>query len=359
MRHLRELRKQYMWAHSLYWRKVASTSNDSTSEWLKLTDSPKIAELRFRLFRGESDFPAMVAVTIGMRERSYAISAEDLAIEFEHTEGFNPRKDVLIAEVDGRVIGWTRVWRTQDPAGLTLYNHFVNLLPEWYGKGIRVAMLRHNELRLKEIANQHSEDADRMLQSTAVDTDTDWISTLESEGYKIFRYGFLMVRPNLDNIPDLPLPEGIEVRPVKPEHHRAIIDAWNEACKDMRGQIPISDEDFEGFQESQIFDPSLWQIAWYRDQVVGTTMNFINRQANEEVGRRRGRVEAISVRRPWRGKGIAKALIARSLKLLKSRGMTEAALGVDAENPSGALKLYQKMGFQIVKRGGIYRKQLI
>jgi len=337
-------------------------SSDSTSPWLKLRDSPSIEKLKFRHFRGESDFPSMVAVKVGMREadqRNYVISAEDLANDFEHTEGFNPRKDVLIAEVDGRMIGWARVWRTKDPAGLALHNHFVNLLPEWYGKGVRAAMLRHNELRLREIANQHSEDTDRMLQSTAADTETDWISVLKSEGYKIFRYSFLMVRPNLENIPNLPLPEKIEVRPVKPEHYRHIINAWNEACKDMRGQIPISDEDFKGFQKSSLFDPSLWQIAWYRDQVVGTTMNWINSQANENLGRKRGHVEAISVRRPWRGKGIAKALIARSLKLLKSRGMTEAALGVDAENPSGALRLYQKMGFEIVKRGRIYRKPLM
>jgi ribosomal protein S18 acetylase RimI-like enzyme len=126
----------------------------------------------------------------------------------------------------------------------------------------------------------------------------------------------------------------------------------------MRGQIPISDEDFRGFQESSIFEPALWQIAWHGDHVVGTAINWINNQENGEFDRKRGHVELISVRRPWRGKGIAKALIARSLRLLKSRGMTEAALGVDAENPSGALRLYQKMGFQIVKRGGIYRKQL-
>jgi len=337
-------------------------SSDSTSSWLKLRDSPPIEKLKFRHFRGESDFPSMVAVKVGMREadqRNYVISVEDLANDFEHAEGFNPWKDVLIAEVDGRMIGWARLWRTKDPAGLTLYNHFVDLLPEWYGKGVRVAMLRHNELRLSEIANQHSENTDRMLQSTAADTETDWISVLKSEGYKIFRYSFLMVRPNLENIPNLPFPEEIEVRPVKPEHYRHIVNAWNEACKDMRGQIPISDEDFKGFQRSSIFDPSLWQIAWYRDQVVGTTMNWINSQANEDFGRKRGHVEAISVRRPWRGKGIAKALIARSLKLLKSRGMIEAALGVDAENPSGALRLYQKMGFEIVKRGRIYRKPLI
>ncbi len=336
--------------------------DDSTSPWLKLRDSPPIAELRFRNFRGESDLPSMVAVTIGMRDtdhQDYVISVEDLANEFEHTEGSDPKKDVFIAEVGGRVVGWSRVWLTKDPSGLTLYNHFVDLLPEWYGKGIRVAMLRHNELRLKEIANQRNEETERVFQSTAADLEKDWISVLESEGYKIFRYGFMMVRPNLENIPDLSFPEGVEVRPVEPEHYRDVVDAWNEACKDMRGQIPISDEDFKGFRESQIFDPSLWQIAWCGDQVVGTTVNWINKQENQEFGRKRGHVELISVRRPLRGKGIARALIARSLKLLKSRGMTEAVLGVDAENPSGALQLYLKMRFKIVKRGRIYRKPLV
>jgi mycothiol synthase len=250
------------------------------------------------------------------------------------------------------------VWRTRDAAGTSLYNHFVDLLPKWYGKGVRVAMLRHDEQRLKEIADQHGPDADLMLQSTAADTETDWISVLVSEGYRVFRYGFLMVRPNLKNVPQQSLPEGVEMRPVKPEHYRDIINAWNEACKDMRGQIPISDEDLRGFQGSSIFEPSLWRIAWHGDQVVGTAINWINKQENAEFNRKRGHVELISVRRSWRGKGIAKALIARSLRLLKSRGMTEAALGVDAENPSGALHLYQKMGFQIVQRGGIYRKRL-
>jgi ribosomal protein S18 acetylase RimI-like enzyme len=145
---------------------------------------------------------------------------------------------------------------------------------------------------------------------------------------------------------------------VKPEHYRAIISAWNEVCKDMRGQIPITDEDFKGFQESPIFNPSIWQIAWHKNDVVGTILNFINEQENKEYKRKRGHVELISVQRPWRGKGIAKALIARSLKLLKERGMTEAALGVDAENPSGALHLYQKIGFQIEKRVVFYRKPL-
>jgi len=124
----------------------------------------------------------------------------------------------------------------------------------------------------------------------------------------------------------------------------------------MRGQIPISDEDFKWFQESPIFNPSLWQIAWHKNEVIGTVLNFVDEQENMEYKRKRGHVEGISVKRRWRGRGIAKALIARSFKLLKNHGMTEAALGVDAENPSGALHLYQNMGFQIEKKTIFYRK---
>jgi mycothiol synthase len=343
-------------------RKVVSVSDKSSSErWVKLQDAPPVPNLRFRHFRGESDFPHMVAVTVGMKEADQlelTMSVEDVAREFKHLEHCDPYRDFLFAEVDGKVVGYTRVWWSKDPSGPYLYNHFVDLLPEWRGKGVRNAMLRYNEQKLREMAQVHPANVPHTFQAVVADSERDWISVLTNEGYSVFRYGFRMVRPNLDDIPDLPFPDGVEVRPVKPEHYRAIVDAWNEACKDMRGQIPISDEDLNAFQESPIFNPSLWQIAWHQDEVIGTVINFIDERENTEYGRKRGYVELISVKRHWRGRGIAKALIARSFNTLKSRGTTEAALGVDAENPSGALRLYQKMGFQIQKKMIFYRKPM-
>jgi ribosomal protein S18 acetylase RimI-like enzyme len=38
--------------------------------------------------------------------------------------------------------------------------------------------------------------------------------------------------------------------------------------------------------------------------------------------------------------------------------MTEAGLGVDAENISGALHLYELMGYGVVKRSAMYRKEM-
>lgn len=61
---------------------------------------------------------------------------------------------------------------------------------------------------------------------------------------------------------------------------------------------------------------------------------------------------------PWRRQGLARALIARSLHVLKAQGMTESTLGVDSENLSGATRLYEECGFQVVKQNTIYRKSL-
>jgi ribosomal protein S18 acetylase RimI-like enzyme len=64
------------------------------------------------------------------------------------------------------------------------------------------------------------------------------------------------------------------------------------------------------------------------------------------------------VRRPWRRRGLARALLVRSFAVLKKRGMAEAALGVDTNNPNGALRLYESVGFRSVKRYATYRKSL-
>ncbi|MCK4310901.1 MAG: GNAT family N-acetyltransferase, partial [Methanomicrobia archaeon] len=106
------------------------------------------------------------------------------------------------------------------------------------------------------------------------------------------------------------------------------------------------------------FDPTLWQIAWAGDEIAGMVQSYINKKENEKYNRERGYTENICVRRPWRKRGLAKALIARSFKIIKERGMTEAALGVDTENPSGALRLYKSMGFKVAKQFAAYRKPL-
>ncbi|MGB7061364.1 MAG: GNAT family N-acetyltransferase [Candidatus Zixiibacteriota bacterium] len=336
-------------------------ANEHPNNAIVLPDAPAIPGLTFRRFRGEQDYPAMAAVVNESRKADqidHTDSVEDIAATYKHLVNCDPYKDMVFAEMNGGVIGFGRVWWIVKSDGTRTYVHFALLLPEWRGKGIRRAMLRHDERRIREIALHHPKDKPRFFETWAADSETDWDSLVRTEGYVPVRYLFEMVRPNLENIPDLPLPEGVEVRPAKPEHYRKIWDAAGEAFQDHWGASEWRDEWFQQWQEKSYFNPELFQIAWDGDEVVGTVLNYISEEENSEFNRKRGYTEEISVRRPWRRKGLARALIARSFKVLKEHGMTEAALAVDAENITGALKLYEDMGFRTVKRHTTYRKPL-
>lgn len=326
-------------------------------------EAPPIPGLTFRGFRGEVDYPAMVAVIRDSRQvdgSEWVISVEEITNNYEHLINCDPYRDTLFAEMDGEVIGYSRVWWDQELDGKRLYNHFASLLPEWRSQGIRRAMLGYNERRLRQIAAKHPTDVPRWFQAWASSTETHWESLLLDRRYQPVRYGFEMVRPDLENIPELALPEGLQVRPVQPEHYWTIWGAAKEAFLDHWGYAEgeWADGNFENWQKHPTFQPELWQVAWDGDQVAGMVQNFISWAENEEYERKRGYTEGISVRRPWRRRGLARALIARSFRLLKAQGMTEAALGVDAENPNGALQLYESMGFQVVKQHTTYRKPL-
>ena len=335
--------------------------NKHSDDVIAVSDSPAIPGLTFRRFRGEEDYPAMVAVIDGSKEADqidHTDTVEDVACTYRHLVNCDPYKDMFFAEMKSKVIGFGRVWWILKSDGTRAYFHFTLLLPEWRGKGIRRAMLRHNERRLREIAEAHPKDEPHFFETWAADTELDWESLLVAEGYEPVRYTFEMVRPNLDDIPDLPLPEGLEVRPAKRDHYRKIWDAAGEAFQDHWGATEWRDEWFERWQEQSFFNPKLWQVVWDGDEVAGMILNFIHEKENSEYNRKRGYTEEISVRRPWRKKGLARALLARSFRVLKEKGMTEAALSVDAENISGALGLYENMGFRTVKRHATYRKPL-
>ncbi|RPI51832.1 MAG: GNAT family N-acetyltransferase, partial [Chloroflexi bacterium] len=321
--------------------------------------TPPVAGLVFRGFRGEVDYPSMLAVIEGSKDADgveRTDTLDDVARNYRHLFNCDPYHDMIFAEVKGQVVGYGRVFWDQEASGLRRYPHFAFLLPEWRGQGIRRAMLRHNQERLRQIAAEQPDDGPRFLEAWAEDGEVHWGALLLEAGYEGVRYGFEMVRPDLENIPDLPLPAGLEVRPVQPEQIPQIWAAAKEAFRDHWGYSENEwEQELEGWREAPTFMPHLWQVAWDGDEVAGMVQNFIDHAQNKEYGRLRGYTEGISVRRPWRRQGVAKALIARSFRLHKDLGMTEAALGVDAQNPNGALQLYKSMGFQVVKRMTTYR----
>jgi mycothiol synthase len=321
----------------------------------------QIEGLHLRPFGGAADFERMAAVLEGCRVvdgMEEMRTAEDLARIFRHAKHFDPYTDVIMAEVNSEVVAYGRArWWAEADNG-RVYNTFGAVRPEWRRKGIGRAILQWNEARLRSIAADHPRDGARLLESEVENSVPGTMALFESEGYRPARYFYLMVRPDLENIPDLPLPDGLEVRPARPEHYQQILDANIEAFQDHWGYSPTNDPTLARWMERPTFDPTLWQVAWDSDEVAGMVLPYIDRRENEINGFLRGYTEEIGVRRPWRKRGVARGLIARSLHALRDRGMTEAALHVDAENETGALRLYEAMGYQVVKRSVNYRKEM-
>ena len=167
-----------------------------------------------------------------------------------------------------------------------------------------------------------------------------------------------MVRPGLDDIPDARLPEGLEVRPVLTEQLSAIWHAVEEAYVPEGGPQPTG-EIPEDITNDPNFQPELWQVAWEvsSGKVVGSVMTYINHAENKQLGILRGYTEGISTVPSWQRRGVAKALIARSLKAQREAGMTESGLVCSGEKPDN-YRLYASCGFQEVKRDTVYEKPL-
>jgi mycothiol synthase len=282
--------------------------------------------------------------TIGQLQRFY-----------ERMENCDVAEDLFLVEIDGRLAGYVRVGWHDEP-GARVYEPIVLLDPAATTRSVFEAAFDIAERRMAEIVAGHppGPKAARIGASSRLRD-----AALTGRGYKAVRHFYTMVRPTLDDLPDAPLPAGLEIRDVRMEDMEQIYEAEIEAFRDEWGfSEPGTRERDEFFHDPVQSDTSLWRVAWDGDQVAGIVRSFIHPEQNERLGVRRGWVEHISVRRPWRRRGLARALIAASFPLLRGRGMTEGALGVDSQNESGAVRVYERCGFAVVSRSTDYSKTL-
>lgn len=317
------------------------------------------AEVRRFLPRG--DVPALVDLICEVNRHDdldWLPTTESLEADWAPHPGFHQARDVVVVEQGGPLVaaGWVD-WRERD--GKTVHNFEIFVHPDQRRRGLGRRVLAWLEDRARASVADGSGGSPMLphvLGGGLIVTNPAAVTFAQDAGYRTIRYGFEMRRPLDLPILEVPMPDGLEVRPVLPEHHRAIWDADLEAFQDHWEASVRHEADFVRLFTHPDHDTALWQVAWAGDEVAGSIMNNIYRDENAKSGTDVGWLDHVSVRRPWRGRGLASALIVRSLAILKEQGMTVAALGVDAENPTGALGLYERFGFRPHLRWAVVRK---
>ena len=332
-----------------------------TAEGLRVAGLP--SDVQARSFSYPADLAAMAELVTAVSHLDgdqWFPTADVLAVHWRSTPSFDPERDCLVVE-DGAGMAAMVSVEPQHRAGKTIHWTEGWVRPDRRRQGIGRALLGWAERHALEIVRTRAietVDLPQYMGFGIVESNPAALAFAGSTGYARLRYGFQMHRDLAEPIADRRLPAGIELRPVRPEHHRQIWDADVEAFRDHFEPRERDETDFVAAFTAPNVETDLWRVAWDGNEVVGSVMNQIDPHENAKAGLDIGWLEHVSVRRAWRGRGVGSALIVASLHALRERGMTVASLGVDGENLTGALRLYEQLGFRRHKTWITHRKPL-
>ena len=320
---------------------------------LELPALPALPEYEFRALRCE-DVPALYAMLLAVEktdERNLVDTLADLQREFNDPWS-NPEIDALLALTpDGQAAGLARSFQNPRPEDEVRCWLMLEVHPSQRANGLEDALLDWAQERGRQRVLLAAGNASRVLRFGIQDTQTKRQAQLEQRGFGVVRYFYRMQRDLSEPIPAVQLPGDLALRAYSPDLSEAVHAAFNEAFRDHWSFDPVSDEEWQMFfVQRSSFRPDLTYLVMDGDEVAGFSINGVSPEQNARRGRSEGWIDELAVRRPWRKRGVATALLCASLHAFKAEGLQHAMLGVDTENPSGALRVYERVVFNPIKR---------
>ena len=284
------------------------------------------------------------------------------SIETEwQTPDFNPETDIRLAFTPaGELVGYIEVWAISDPPAHPWVWGRVH--PNFHGKGIGQYLLTWGEERARQALERCPEDIRVAYRAGTVTTIDAPKPLFESFGMKLIRHSFRMKIDFAGQPPDPVWANGITVRDCNgsDEDIQTLTHVNNEAFRDHFGYIEQPFEDQLARvsnwlkNDEKVADPSLWFLAMDGDQPIGLALCAVSDSEDRELGH----VNSLGVLRSHRRRGIGLALLQHAFGEYYRRGYKGATLGVDAENLTGALQLYQKAGMSVHRQFDLYEKEL-
>jgi mycothiol synthase len=295
------------------------------------------------------DFPAIVALGDAFDRALTGTgdwSEEDVAHDWRALA--DPERDAWVVEDGGALVGYATF--QDDGEGTFEADGYVH--PERFGTGIGSTIVELTEGR----AGEQLEVVTApwvVLHNTVLHVDEAARALLEGRGYRPVRH-FLRMQIDMAGPPPAPVwPGGVSVSAFRPDEdteavhacvHEAFEDEWSFRGETLAGWKARKLEDPR-------FDPSLWVVARGGGDVCGVALCTAGQFDM-------GFVNSLAVRPAWRRRGLGLALLLQAFGWFWERGERRVGLGADAENPTAAVRLYERAGMRPVWQADVHEKVL-
>lgn len=266
---------------------------------------------------------------------------EELTHSWMHLE-----TDSVVAEADGVLVAYGLQVLPPEPESIVRSIAFGGVRPSHRGRGIGRELLAWHRARARQQFAASPLDLPAWHLLYVEERNASGLRLAERAGLPLVRWFSKMQRDLGADIPDLSLPAGLTLATPTAADAERLRAARNDAFRDHWGSQPSSVEGWTSMLERDTMRLDLSVVALDGDRVAGFVLTQVYEDDFESQGYRGGYLPLIGVIRDHRGRGIAPALIAETLRRHRAEGFEKVALDVDSENPSGALGLYERLGFE-------------
>jgi mycothiol synthase len=253
----------------------------------------------------------------------------------------NPETDIRVAVSNGSFRGYVDVGPDPEP----IYYVDLRVPPSERGE-IRQALFDWVQARAAERGA-------KQVRFHTASVDEPMIRLLQAQGYRLIRH-FYRMRIDFDGeLPEPRWPEGVTVRTATRDDAERAYEAHQESFEDHWEHSRMPYDEWAHHMLRENFDPTLWFLVEDGGELAAVAFC---REHEGEQGL--GWVQVLGVRKPWRRRGLARALLLHCFHEFRRRGFHAAALGVDADSLTGANRLYESAGMRVVRRSDVYEKPM-
>jgi ribosomal-protein-alanine N-acetyltransferase len=330
----------------------------TTTASLAPPEAPAGSRATFRRWRDLDDIDGMGAANARLRAHVGVLEPIDVGAmrhRYTHLVHSDPAVDCILVERDGATRGYARLEWHDLTDGDRIYDSTLVLEPSAWGLGLAEAMLAWSEGRAGELAQEHPTNRRSHLANYVFDGDASLEMALLASGYDAVRWDAEMLRPHMEDLPDVVVPAGYTLRPPERDELRAVHEMMIAAFAEHWGEYEATDFVLDEWIDDPRFRRDFVVVAWRGDEPAAAVTNMLEHLPDGSV---RGVLDSVCTHPGHRRLGLARAAIARSLAILRAEGAGSAYLGVDTDNHNRALALYESCGFRRVSTSVNYRKPM-